>query len=418
MGARYTDEQMSKNKRFSIINGTYSAISQNILSGFLALFAIQALQATNQQIGFISSLPQMMNLLIMIPGALLMNRLMSKKRFTVITIFAARFGMFLIALIPFIPSVSHGWLLVIVVALMGIPTSLSALSWQSFIGDLIPQADRGTFFGKRNRYNTVAAMLSVLSVGILLNLFDKSNALPYQFFFLVAFAMGIMEVVYLSRHIEIGRVVESKEQAQSQAGSNFKAIFKERPFLLFVACSMLFNFGWQMAWPLFNIYNINYAHASALWISLFTVINQIAQILSFPFWGRVADKYGNMLTLFVVGSGMAILPTLTILSTNYVYLSATNFVSGLFLSGLTMLLFNQTLNVSPEEGRTSFIAGYNVAIGLVGFVAPLFGTWLLDRIGMSLAMNISTALRFSGALAFLAVAILYEKKRNRLLSDE
>lgn len=413
----YTTEQIHKNKRYSIINGTYSAISQNILAGFLSLFAIQALQATNQQIGFINSLPQLMNLLVMIPGALLINRLASKKGFTVFTIFGARFGIFLMAMIPFLPFGNLGWFLVIAYGLMALPNSLAALSWQSFIGDLIPQKDRGTFFGKRNRNNTIAAMISVLSVGILLNLFDKSNPAPYQFFFVLAFLFGVMEVIYLNRHIEIRRAPENPAEKQNNSGSKLSAIFKEKPFLLFVSCSLLFNFGWQMAWPLFSIYNIQYAHASALWLSIFTVVSQSAQILSFPFWGRVADKHGNMLVLFIAASGMAIVPTITILSTNYFYLMLTNFFSGLSLSGLTMLLFNQTLNLSPENGRTTFIAAYNVAIGLVGFIAPMVGTLLLDHIGMSLSMNISTGLRFAGAFAFLAVAIFYERNRkNKLLA--
>lgn len=412
---RYTVDQIQRNKRFSIINGTYSAISQNIVAGFLSLFAIQALNATNQQIGLINSMPQMMNLLMMIPGAILINRLMSKKKFTAITIFAARSCMFLIAMIPFIAWGNQGWLLVFVIALMGLPSALSALSWQSFIGDLIPQQDRGTFFGRRNRFNTIAAMISVLSVGILLNLFDKSNPLPYQFFFAIAFLMGVMEVIYLNRHIEIAREPESQSNDKTKASKNLKTLFREKPFWLFVACSLLFNFGWQMAWPLFSIYNIQYAHASALWLSLFTVTNQIGQIISFPFWGKFADKYGNMRTLFIVACGMSILPSLTILSTNYYYLMFTSLISGLSLSGLTLLLFNQTLNLSPENERTSFIAAYNVAIGLVGFVSPLVGTWLLDQIGMNLSMNVSTIIRFAGAFSFLAVALLYENKRKKEL---
>lgn len=411
----YTTEQIQKNKRFSIINGTYSAVAQNILSGFLTLYAIQALHATNQQIGLINSLPQMMNLLVMIPGAMLINRLASKKKFTAFAFFAARFCIFLIAMIPFLPTANHAWFLVITFALMGLPNSLAALSWQSFIGDLIPQSDRGSFFGKRNRNNTIAAMLSVLTVGILLNLFDKSNPAPYQFFFILAFLMGAMEVFYLNRHIEISRVSEIEEQVQAKKENKLKALFREKPFILFLSCSLLFNFGWQMAWPIFSIYNIQYAHASALWLSIFTVVSQMAQIISFPFWGRMADKYGNMMILFVVACGMAIVPTLTIFSTNYFYLMMTNFFSGLSLSGITMLLFNQTLNLSPENGRTSFIASYNVAIGLVGFVSPMVGTWLLDQVGMSLTMNISTTIRFAGAFSFLVVALLYDKKRKENL---
>jgi len=406
----YSNKEIEKNKRFSIINGTYSAISQNIYSSFLALFAIQALGASNQQIGLINSLPQIMNLIAMIPGAILINRLLTKKNFVAKSLFAARFFLLIIALIPFIPGVNQAWLLVMAVALMGLPVSLANLSWQSFIGDLIPQEQRSSFFGKRNRYNTIAAMLSILSVGTILSLFDKSNPLPYQVFFFIAFLMGLMEVLYLYRHIEKKKKRQIVDKGKGKFFRFFPVLVKEKPFLLFVSCSLLFNFGWQMAWPLFSIYNIQYAHANAIWLSLFTVISQIAQILSFPFWARLADRYGNMFVLFIVCAGMGLAPTLTILSTNLYYLLLTNLISGLFLSGISMLLFNQMLNVSPEEGRTSFIAAYNIVIGLVGFIAPQFGVWLLDEIGMNLTMNLSTLLRLVGALSFLAVVLLFEKR--------
>lgn len=407
----YSVEQIQQNKRYSIKHGIYSSISQNIYSAFLSLYAIQALHATNQQIGFINSLPQLVNLLVMVPGAILMNRLLSKKPFTALTVFFARLFYFVIALIPFILWGNSGWLLVIAVALLSIPNSLSQLSWQSFIGDLIPQEDRGKFFGVRNRMSTFAAMITVFSVGLLLNLFDKSNPLPYQFFFTLAFVIGMVEVMYLNRHIEIPRTIDLSTQQSKRKNNHLKLLIKEKPFLLFLTCSLVFNFGWQMAWPLFSIYNIQYADASALWLSLFTVVSQIAQIISFPFWGKMADKYGNMMILFVVSCGMAVVPTITVISTNYFYLLLTNFFSGLSLSGTTLLLFNQTLNLSPDEGRTTFIATYNVVIGIIGFIAPLVGTTLLDHLGMMTAMNISTLLRFCGAFAFLAVALLYERKK-------
>ena len=39
-------------------------------------------------------------------------------------------------------------------------------------------------------------------------------------------------------------------------------IFKNNQYVLFLIVALVFNFGWQMAWGLFNIYNIRYAQAN------------------------------------------------------------------------------------------------------------------------------------------------------------
>ncbi|WP_261178258.1 MFS transporter [Anaerobacillus sp. CMMVII] len=175
-------------------------------------------------------------------------------------------------------------------------------------------------------------------------------------------------------------------------------------------CALLFNFGWQMAWPLFNIYQINDAHATAFWISLFTVANQVSQIASYKWWGRYADKKGNSVMLFVAALGMSTLPLLTILSTNLVYLTLVNLWSGIFVAGISMLLFNQLLKVSPENERTSYLASYNVVIAGIGFIAPQLGVLFLELYGMNIAMSISSAFRFIGGLAFLVVVLYVERK--------
>jgi MFS family permease len=409
---RYSAEEIQINKRYSIRNGMYAAISNNIYSGFLALFAIEALKASEYQVALLSSIPQMMNLLVMIPAAILINRLAEKKAFTAVSIAIARFFLLVIALIPFIPLVNHAWLLVITVGFLWLPNALAGLSWQSFIGDLIPQDQRNQFFAKRNRANTFAAMISTLSVGIVLNLFDKTNTLPYQIFFFLAFLMGMMEVYYLTRHIEYR---QEKEVVKTEKKLGFVQEFlREKPYILFLGSAVVFNFGWQMAWPLFNIYQIQYAHATALWVSLFTVANMISQMISYPYWGKFAEKYGNSVMLFVSSVGMATAPFLTVLTTNLYYLVIINLFTGIFVAGIAMLLFNQLLDVSPEGNRTSYIAGYNVTIGLVGFIAPQVGVWLLESLNIYLAMHISSVIRFLGALSFLAVVLFFENRRTRV----
>ncbi|WP_456278592.1 MFS transporter [Bacillus sp. AK128] len=407
---KYSMDIIKKNERLSIWNGAASIIAQSFMTSFIPLFAIQVLGASNFQVGLISSMPSFMTMLAMIPGAIWVSKLELKKAFTGYSIFAARFGLFLISLIPFIPYTNQAWILVVFIGLLNFPNALATLSWQSFIGDLIPDERRGRFFSERSQILTIVGMITTFITGALLNIFDKTDPIPYQWIFLIGFLFGIIEVYYLIRHIEVKRV--SKKE-NSLSWNMISGIFKHKPYLYFLICAIIFNFGWQMAWPLFNIYQINDAHATAFWISVFTVANQVSQIISYKWWGRLSDRYGNTMMLFIASVGIGTAPFLTILSTNLYYLTLTNLWAGAFVAGTVMLLFNQLLKVSPEENRTAFLANYNFLIALMGCIAPQVGVWLLELYGIQFAMTFSSFIRWIGACSFLIVVYIEFKNKRK-----
>jgi predicted MFS family arabinose efflux permease len=314
----------------------------------------------------------------------------------------------------YIPDEYRSWVFVILVGLMNFPGSFATLSWQAFIGDLIPEHRRSGFFGERNKILTVVGMASTFLFGILLQQFDKSNAFPFKILFLIAFFSGLVEVYYLTKHIE-AKNVKSQVKEKKRKVININA-FKDKPYINFMICALFFNFAWQMAWSLFSIYQIKDAHANGMWVSLFSVANQIAQIISFKWWGRMADKYSNAMMMIPVSIGMASTPILTILSSNLIYLTIVNATSGLFVSGTVLILFNQLLEVTKDDNRSSYIANYNILLAIVGFIAPQFGVFLLEQTNMEIAMITSGVLRASSAIFFLL--LYYFLKKKKLQSEQ
>jgi len=398
------------NERLSIRNGIATTIILNISNNYFALFAISVLGATNYQVGLISSLPQFIGMFAMIVGSLIINSLVEKKKFTAFSFLIMRMFLLLMILIVYIPIEYRSWAFVLLVGLMNLPGSFANLSWQSFIGDIIPDERRSGFFSERNKIMTIIGMISTFTVGILLQQFDQSNALPFQLLFMIAFLFGIIEFHYLMMHKEQKKTVKEEKKKL-----NFGFyVFKHKPYVYFIICSLFFNFGWQMAWSLFNIYQIKYAGATALWISLFTVANQIAQVASYSWWGKMADKYSNAKMLILVAIGMGSAPFLTILSTNLVYLVIVNFSSGLFVSGTVLLLFNQLLEVTKEDNRTVCISNYNILLAFIAFIAPQFGVFLLEQTNINIAMTTATIFRSSSAILFFLLFIYM--KNNKLLA--
>ncbi|MBM7693411.1 MFS family permease [Peribacillus deserti] len=399
---------LSSNEKASIYSGLAQTISINTVNGYIPLLALGVLGASNQQMGLITSLPSIIGMIALIPGAILLNRVQSKKNFTVISTFATRFLFMLIFFIPFFSDSISAWLLVFLIALLNFPGALANLSWQTMIGEIIPEKRRGDFFSTRNRINNIAALIVTFGTGFFLEQYSKDSSFPYQILILAGFAFALIEVYYLSKHKEELTIKPVQEKPKRKFSLE---VFKHKPYTAFLACALLYNFAAQMAWSLFSIYQIKDAHATALWLSIFAVTNQAAQILSIKWWAKYADKYGNTMVLFIAAAGMASAPALNMLSTNLLYITAINFWTGIFVAGTNLLLFNQLLKASPEKNRANYIANYNFLLSFVGFAAPQLGVLILNHAGMHSAMNIISLIRLGSAFSFLVVALKMERRR-------
>ncbi|OFW79163.1 MAG: hypothetical protein A2201_12525, partial [Alicyclobacillus sp. RIFOXYA1_FULL_53_8] len=402
------------NERLSIWNGSFAMVSMSIVNGFVAIYLLDGLHATNGQMGLLSSLPNLVNLFSMLAAAAMLRRSRSKKRFCANATMVSRSFYVFIAIVPWLPIHNAALLVVWLVALTRVPQSFGDLSWQAMIGDLIRPERRSNFFSERNRILTLVGLVTTFLAGLLLQQFDKHATAPYQAVFLATVFFAVMEVLFLLKHDEStgeasailpepGSATASATKQSSQM--TWLRALRDKRFLIVVGALLWFNFGWQMSWPLFSIYQITTAHAPAMWVGMFTVANSLSQVLSFRWWGRMAERHGNGKMLALAAVGMATAPVLTIASTNMYYLLLVNLFTGVPVAGTTLLIFNYLLEVSPERDRTAYISYYNVVLSVIGFAAPEVGIFFLGHIGMTEAMWISTTLRLTGAILFWVVAV-------------
>ena len=79
-------------------------------------------------------------------------------------------------------------------------------------------------------------------------------------------------------------------------------------------------------------------------------------------------------------------------------------LGGLFGAGLNLALFSILLQVCPDERRPSYVAIYNTLVNVAAFCAPLFGTFLSNRLGIRMALVSSGVVRLAGVAAFYWLA--------------
>ncbi|MFB3167959.1 MFS transporter [Neobacillus sp. 179-C4.2 HS] len=391
------------NEKISIYHGMVSIIAINLAGNFYPIFAISILGATNYQVGLISSLPPLIALLMTIPAAILLNRLQTQKKTVAMSVLGARLLFLLLIGVVYISTSYQAWVFLIIIAFMNVPATIANIGWQTLISGMIKDDRRGSFFSDRNRLLTIAGMISTLIIGIIMKN-QSNNATSYQWLFFTALLFGILEVFFLMKHKETVQAVTSTKKSSMDW-----SIFKDHGYKWFLIAALCFNFTWQMSWGIFNIYHVRIAEATILWISIFSVACQLVQIFTFPLWKKWAELKSTTLMLVWAALGMALVPFLTVMSTNLFYLTCVQALSGFFISGVVLLLFNLLLEQSPEETKTYCITTYNVLLSFVAFIAPQIGIMLLEGLGIQKSMELNSFLRIGSAFVFL---LMYSRTRK------
>ncbi len=388
--------RVRQNTRFSILNGSFSIVATGTVATYLPLYLLDGLHASDQAVALANALPALLGAVAIGLGALILPKL---NRYQPMTVVATLLARLVYAMLGFTPFFAGAAVSITIYAYAGssFMQGLAGLGWQALIDRLIPSRLRAGFFSQRNVITTAVGLTSTLILGVVLSHFSPHAIGPYRTAFALASAAGIGEAYYLARHQEPEQAspfVETKDVV-------WQAVFQNRPFLTFILASAFFNIGWQAAWPLYSIYQIRMAHATSIWIGLFTLAGQMGQILSFRWWGRYSVRHGNLIPLAAASLGLALNPVLTIASRSLPWLILVNLLGGLTTSGIILLLFNQLLAQSPKKRRPSFIAAYNIVLGLVGFLAPELGVILLDWIHMTAVMILLALWRVAAAAVFL-----------------
>jgi MFS family permease len=391
------------NEKISIYHGMVSIIAINLAGNFYPIFAISILGATNYQVGLISSLPPLIALLMTIPAAVLLNRLQTQKKTVAMSVLGARLLFLLLIGVVYISTSYQAWVFLIIIAFMNVPATIANIGWQTLISGMIKDDRRGSFFSDRNRLLTIAGMISTLIIGIIMKN-QSNNATAYQWLFFTALLFGILEVFFLMKYKETVQAVTSTKKSSMDW-----SIFKDHGYKWFLIAALCFNFTWQMSWGIFNIYHVRIAEATILWISIFSVACQLVQIFTFPLWKKWAEAKSNTLMLVWAALGMALVPFLTVMSTNLFYLTCVQALSGFFISGVVFLLFNLLLEQSPEETKTYCITTYNVLLSFVAFIAPQIGIMLLEGLGIQKSMELNSFMRIGSAFVFL---LMYSRTRK------
>jgi len=397
--------QQAANERSLYLETFWFGILNGVSVTFLGVFAVR-LGATPFQIGLLTALPALVNVIIPIPAARLIERQKERLPFILRSVVWQRLAYLLLALTPFLGSRFQVGAIILLMGLATIPAAFLNLSITVLIGDLATPRDRSLVVSRRSIILAGTTTLVALLGGWWLDLVPFP--LNYQCLFAVGAVASLLGLRYLRRIQLPYSPPPAEERRQGHRGVDLRGTWRELtthgPFWRFTFSAFFYHWGLFLPGALWAIYRVRNLGANDRWIGLITMTFTASAVLGYSLAGRYARRWGERRLLIVCSAVLCLYPVLTALSTSLPPLLGVAVIGGIFSSGLALALFNTTLALAPEDRRATYVALYTMLINVAAFLAPLAGSLLAEAMGIRETLYLSGGLRLLGVGLF-AVAL-------------
>ena len=369
------DIRIKKSLRYSILDGSFAASMIGFGESFFPAYAV-FLQANNIQFGLLTSLPLLLGSLIQLFSHAVLRRFRSRKRLVSLMALFQGF-MYLPVILVFFLGTHRMSYLILFACIYWIFGMILSPAWNSWMGDLVPERERGVYFGKRNKITGSSSFFSFLLAGYILHLYPQgatSEYMGYVTIFLLAFSSRIFSYKYLTKKYEPPYEVSPKPEF------SFLQFLKEARFRNYGKYALylsLMNFSVYMAAPFFTPYMLIDLQLSYL---SFTVVNAAAivvKFLSMTVWGKACDQYGARKVLSLTGYLIPVVPVLWIFSGNVYYLIVIQVAAGFIWAGFELSGLNFIFDSTTSQKRATVIAYQNVLNGTCIFIGAMTGALLV-----------------------------------------
>jgi MFS family permease len=396
---------------FGIVSGTTLA--------FLAVFATRQ-GALPTQIGLLSAVPALVNLLFALPAGSWLSKLPVGKAVFWSSILTRVFYLVFIPLpVLFAPAVQVWWIILITLV-MTIPATLQVVGFNALFAEVVPVEWRGHVAGIRNAILSIVATVFTLLSGLLLD--RVVFPLGYQ----IVFGLGFIGAVLSSLHLYlIARNLRNRQNAPAVNGDRAARQRTAQGRRLMFEISQLYRWGMQsmrldvmrghfarimgllffwhlvqfLTIPAVTPFIVNDLGISDQLIGLATGLFNITMFLGSIGLSRATQWLGNKR---LVGAGFALLslfPILTAFGT-VPYILA-NIAGGLAWAMAGGALFNYLFENMPENDRPAYLAWYILVSNAAILIGSLAGPPIAQLIGFSTALIIFGFGRLLAGLALL-----------------
>ena len=389
-----------RNLRWFWADGLFAAASDAIPLTFLTLYLL-AIGMSATQIGLLNSLTNLSAALVLLPGALMVERFGHRKELAVLfggTI--ARFLLIVLALLP-LGLVGKGliWMVMAVSILRSIGGNLTFPAWMSLSADIVPIEGRGRYFASRNLVMSAASMLITYLAGEWIT--QSSSLAGYQFALTASFVFGMAST------FSFNKIRDPRPDHRSTETFSLRSAITDLrtspAFLALCAVAAIWNFFINLSGPFFSVYMAEELHFTAAMIGMTAIVPGITRILTQRKAGELTDRFGarniQALLMFLI----PVLPIAWIFMRSYAGVLAIQAAAGVLWGTFELVSFNVLLGILPQNLQARYSAIYQIIVALAFSGGAIAGSTVLALWSYPGVFITTTVGRLVAAVAFVIV---------------
>ena len=395
-------ERINKSLRYSVLDGSAFSAMAGLTQNYITPFAL-AMKATTAQIGLLTSVPSLLMSLAQLAAPRLSEKAGSRKGLVLPTVFLHAVMWLPVFLVPFlVPNGKIWWL----IAFFSVSTVLGAMAnpaWGSMMADLVPQRIRGRYFAARGRIASLVALVFTFIAGGILQLAQPNVFLGFAILFGGAVLFRLLSLFFLTRMWEPPAV--RADGAHGHLPDLLKQLVSSN-LGRFTIIMALMSFSTNIAAPFFSVYMLRDLHFSYISYMIVTCAGTLAYVLFLSYWGRRADRAGNIRVIRIAWILVPMVPVLWLASPQVWYLVLVQAFASFAWAASDLATGNFVLEAAPSEVRTGWIALYGAMTGTAVCLGSLTGGLLASRLPPTLGYRLLTLFVLSGALRVVVAVLL------------
>ncbi len=372
--------KIKKSLTYSILDGTFYSAMVGFGESFFSVFAV-FLKANNIHLGLLGSLPHTLGSLSQIYSNKLLKLMKSRKRLICTFAFLQGIMYIPIGLVFFLGNLSVIYL-IFFVCLYWIFGMILSPAWNSWMGDLVDENERGAYFGQRNKITGFMAFISFMGGGYILQFFLNGVQTQYEGFiiiFTLALVSRLLSFFFLTKKYEPEYNIINEHKIHFV---DFLKQARHQNCGLLIFYLSLMNFAVYISGPFFTpymLYDLKFDYKT------FTIVNAASLIIKFltmPVWGEFLDKYGTKKILVVSGLLMPVIPLLWTFSSSTPYLVLIQVYNGFIWAGFEIASFSFLFDTTLPNQRVAYVAYYNVLNGIAVLIGGIVGGFIVRYNGL------------------------------------
>lgn len=400
---------------YSTAEGTLAAASENFALNYIPLFAVAA-GGSPLDVSLLTAIPNLLANALQIPFGRLAERKGRNKPLWLLGNSVVRWVWLPMALLPWLVHDRTRLIaaLLVLTGLRGLGMAVAVPAWTALMADLTRRSWRGAYFALRN----VLANLVALAASVVAGFLIEAKGYPEGY----ALAFGAAWLVGLASLAAILPIHEPRRRRAALAGgggagtaaSGGRALSpsdwlaggparwrQEAPgFYEYAVSAFLWTAAVNLPAALFPVHFSEALHGTAELWGIANGATFLTTILGQRYWGRLCDRVGQRPVMIMAGLGAAILPLWWSVIPSPGWVVVINLFAGIAWAGYNLAAFNLVLEVTPDGRRPSYVAVFNLGVGIAASAAPILGGLMAEWTGTVPVMVLSGVLRLASLALF------------------